>query len=411
MRTIGLGLITGAADVDPSAVGTYASVGAKLGPGLLWTAPLMLPMMFSVVYLSSKLGQVTGKGLFQVIREQYPRWLLGAILLGVMVGNTIEAAADLGGMAAALGMLLPLGQKLIVVGIALVLLAVQIWGSYGLLRNIFRWLALVLLAYAGAAVVSRPDLREVLRGTFVPQMRFDRESLSLLVAVLGATLSAYLVTWQSNEEVEEKIAAGQTSLEERRGATRKELEASRRDILWGVLFSDAILYFIILATASTLHRAGVTRIESAAQAAQALRPIAGRGAELLFVVGLVGVGFLAVPIMTSGAAYDLCQAFGWKNGLGLRPSEGRVFYGCIVAVTAVAAGLNFLGINPMKALVWAGIVQGFSTPPLMLLILLMTSSRKLMGLKVNRRPMVVLGAATILAIFAGSAGLVVSWFA
>jgi Mn2+/Fe2+ NRAMP family transporter len=410
LRTLGLGLITGAADDDPSAIGTFASAGARFGPGFLWTAPALFPMMFAVVYLSSKLGQVTGEGLFGVIRQHYPRWILHAALVGVMIGNTIEAAADIGGMSAALGLLLP-GGKWIVVGITLAILAVQIWGSYRLIRNIFRWLSLVLLTYVGAAVLARPDLREVLRGTLIPQLRWDREFLSLLVAIIGTTLSAYLVTWQSNAEVEEEIAAGRKTLSERRGATDQELAESRRDIMFGMLFANIILYFIMLATSSTLYKAGVHDIETAAQAAAALRPIAGNAAELLFALGVVGVGFLAVPVMTTGAAYDLCQTVGWKSGLGLRPAQAKEFYASIVVFTFIAMGLNFFDFNPMKALVWAGIVQGFSTPPLMLLILLMTGSRKIMGDQVNGRAMTVLGWITVIAIFAASAALIVSWLA
>ena len=205
-RALGLGLITGAADDDPSAIGTYAVAGAKLGPSFLWTAPVTFPMMFAVVYLSAKLGQVTGKGLFAVIRDRYPRWLLYSTLFGVLIGNMFEASADIGGMAAAVGIIAPLSFHWMVAIIAVAILALQIWGSYKLIRNIFRWLSLTLLAYIGAAILAKPELRAVLRGTLIPTIRFDQESLSLLVAVIGTTLSAYLYTWQSNEEVEEKIA-------------------------------------------------------------------------------------------------------------------------------------------------------------------------------------------------------------
>jgi NRAMP (natural resistance-associated macrophage protein)-like metal ion transporter len=409
LRALGLGLITGAADDDCSAIGTYASAGAKFGPAMLWTAPVTLPMMFTVVYLSSKLGQVSGRGLFQVIRDYMPRWVLYATLIGVMLGNTIEAAADLGGMAAAINLFVPLPIPLIVIPVGLAILALQIWGSYTLIRNVFRWLALSLLAYVVAAVLAKPDPVQVLRGTFVPTLRFDREFLSLLVAIVGTTLSAYLYTWQSNEEVEEEIAKGRTTLEERKGATREELRQSRRDILWGMIFSNLIMYFIILATGSTLHPAGKREIDTAAQAAEALRPLAGDAAGILFAVGIITVGFLAVPIMTAGAAYDLVQSLGWRHSLHARFHEARGFYLTIVAVTAVAAGLNFLGINPMKALVYSGIVQGFSTPPLLLLIMLLTNNRAVMGKQVNSRSMNVLGWVTTAAIFAASMGLVATW--
>jgi len=409
-RAVGLGLITGAADDDPSAIGTYAAAGAKLGPSFLWTAPVTLPMMFAVVYLSSKLGQVTGKGLFDVIRDRYPRWILHVSLVGVLIGNTIEAAADLGGMAAALNLLVPIPERLIVLGVGLAILSLQIWGSYTLIRNIFRWLALALLAYVGSALLAHPEWRAVIRGTLIPSFQFNRTFLSLLVAVIGTTLSAYLYTWQSNEEVEEEIAIGRTELWQRRGATRAELKRSRRDILSGMFFSNAVMYFIILATASTLYKAGQTEINSAAEAANALRPLAGAAAGALFAAGVVAVGFLAIPVMTTGAAYDLCQTMGWKHGLHARPREAKRFYVVIAAFTAIAVGMNFIGFNPMKALVWAGIVQGFSTPPLMLLIMLMTGNRDVMGEHVNGRAITVLGWSTVTAIFAATLGLIVTWF-
>ncbi|WP_394824221.1 NRAMP family divalent metal transporter [Pendulispora albinea] len=408
-RSIGLGLITGAADDDPSAIGTYASAGAKLGPSFLWTAPVTFPMMFAVVYLSSKLGQVTGKGLFAVIRDHYPRWILHTALIGVLIGNTIEAGADIGGMAAAVELLVPVPRPIIVVVVSAAILCLQIWGSYQLIRNVFRWLALSLLAYVGAAFLAKPDLGEVVRGTLVPSIRFDREFLSLLVAVIGTTLSAYLYTWQSNEEVEEKIAEGRTRLSERRGTSDERLAQSKWDILLGMFFSNLVMYFIILATGSTLYRAGVTDIDSAAEAARALRPIAGGAAEWLFAAGIIGVGVLAVPVMTTGAAYDLCQVLGWKHGLGMKPHEARRFYGAITFFTLVGMAMNFLGINPLRALVLSGIVQGFSTPPLLLLIMLMTNNRAIMGHRVNGKALNVLGWTTVVAIFSATAGLVYTW--
>ncbi|HEY3456576.1 MAG TPA: divalent metal cation transporter [Bryobacteraceae bacterium] len=410
IRAIGLGLITGAADDDPSAIGTYASAGAKLGPSFLWTAPLTFPMMVAVVYLSAKLGQVTGEGLFAVIRKNYPGWFLYAVLVAVLIGNTIEAGADIGGMAAALHLFVPLPVEIISAITGLLILALQIWGSYTLIRNIFRVLSLALLAYIGSAVLARPELGPVVRGTFIPTIHFDKEFLSMTVAVIGTSLSAYLYTWQSNEEVEEKIAAGRRRLWQRRGATRSELKRSMWDVIFGMFFSNLVMYFIILATAATLFKSGKTNIDSAAEAAQALQPLAGNAAGLLFALGVIGVGFLAVPVMTTGAAYDLCQSVGWKHGLYRKPAEAKKFYGAVAVFTLIAIALNFFGVNPMKALVFAGIVQGFSTPPLMLLIMRMTNNPSIMGKRANGRAINILGWITTVAIFAASAGLVIAWF-
>jgi Mn2+/Fe2+ NRAMP family transporter len=410
-RVIGLGLITGAADDDPSAIGTYATAGAKIGPGFLWTAPVTFPMMVAVVYLSSKLGQVTGKGLFEVIADHYPRWLLNAALIGVIVGNTIEAGASLGGMAAAVGVLAPnVPVPYIVVPITVAVLTLQVWGSYVLIRQIFRWLALVLLAYVGAAFMAKPDWPAVLRGTLIPTIQFNQEFLSLLVAVIGTSLSAYLYTWQSNQEVEEEIAMGRRELRQRRGATDQELRQSRWDITTGMLFSNIIMYFIILSTAATLHPAGQTEIASAAEAANALKPLAGEAAGVLFALGVIAVGFLSVPIMTTGAAYDVCQTLGWKHGLHASRSAAPGFYLLITGFTVIAMGMNFLGFNPIKALVIAGIVQGFSTPPLMLLIMRLTGNRGIMGDAVNGWAISVLGWTTTVAVFAATTALVVTWF-
>ncbi|MFE1600403.1 Nramp family divalent metal transporter [Methylobacterium sp. ID0610] len=385
LRILGTGVITGAADDDPSAIGTYASAGAKFGLAFLWIAPVVLPMMIVVVYVSAKLGQVYGKGLFAIVRDRYPRWILYPVVFGAFLGNVIEAAANLGGIGAALNLLVPVPVPLIVVAAAATILAFQIFGSYALLRSLFRWLALALFAYVAAAVMARPDPVEVLRSTFVPRIRFDAEFLSMIVACIGTSLSAYIYTWQSNQEVEEEISQGRRTLRQRRGATDEELRATRRDVLVGMLFSNLILYFIILSTGATLHPAGKTEIESAAQAAAALEPLAGAGATYLFALGVVGVGFLAVPVMTTGAAYDLVQGVGATGSLHARPREAKLFYGTIVGVTVLAVALNFLGFNPMRALVWSGIVQGVSVPPLLLLMMLMTNDRQVMGERVNGR--------------------------
>lgn len=383
VRSFGLGIITGAADDDCSAVGTYAQAGAAFGYTLLWTAPFLLPMMVTVVYLSSKLGQVTGQGLFSAIRSNYSRAFLYCVLIAVVIGNTIEAGADIGGIAAALHLVLPLPQQALVVAVALLSLTLQIWGSYRTISNLFRGLSLLLLAYVVSSVLARPDLHQIAQAIFHPNIRFDRATLSILVAMIGTALSAYLFTWQSNEEVEEKKAAGKVQLRDRRGTSERHLRRTLLDVFFGMFFSALVMYSIITATAATLFAQGRHNIETAADAAQALAPLAGHAASLLFTLGIVGVGFLAIPVMTTGAAYDVCQTFDCRNGLNLRFRDAKVFYATIAGVMLVAAAMNFLHINPMKALVFAGIVQGFSTPPLMLLIVLMTNRRRIMGDKTN----------------------------
>jgi Mn2+/Fe2+ NRAMP family transporter len=278
-----------------------------------------------------------------------------------------------------------------------------------LIKNIFRWLALALLAYVGAGILARPELGAVLRGTFIPTLRFDAQFLELVVAVIGTSLSAYIYTWQSNEEVEEEIAMGRKTLEQRRGATKQELEQSRRDVFFGMFISNLVMYFVLLSTGTALFAAGKHDIASAADAAQALRPLAGSAASLLFALGIVAVGFLAVPVMTAGAAYDLAQTFGWKHSLHARPHEAKGFYGAMAAITAIAIGTNFVGFNPMRALVIAGIVQGFSAPPLLILIMLITNDRNIMGPRVNGGAMKFLGWLTTLVTVLATGALVFTW--
>jgi Mn2+/Fe2+ NRAMP family transporter len=257
--------------------------------------------------------------------------------------------------------------------------------------------------------LAHPDVHEIVRAIFRPTIRLNRESLAILVAMIGTALSAYLFTWQSNEEVEEKIATGQVKLRDRRGTTKRHLRRTAVDVALGMFFSALVMYSIIIATAATLHASGKHQIETAAEAAQALAPVAGHAAGLMFTLGIVGVGFLAIPVMTTGAAYDVCQSLDRRDGLNLKLSEGKTFYGTIMSVMLVAAAMNFLGINPMKALVIAGIVQGFSTPPLMLLIMLLTNSRRVMGDKTNTPLVNVLGWGTTLTTSAASLALMWSY--
>ncbi|WP_340317591.1 Nramp family divalent metal transporter [Rhizorhabdus argentea] len=410
MKLVGAGVVTGAADDDPSAIGTYASAGARFGLGFLWIAPVLLPMMYVVTYLSAKIGQVYGKGLFACIRDQFPRSVLYPMVTLAFLGNIIEAAADLGGIGAALNLLVPIPVSMIVLVAAAIIFTIQYFGSYTMIRRVFRWLALTLFAYVAAAVMARPDPLEILGATLLPRVALNSEFVSLVVACIGTSLSAYVYTWQSNQEVEEQIAIGRTRLWQRRGATRREMKRTSNDVLIGMIFSNIILYFIIMSTGLTLHPAGQTEIETAAQAAAALEPLAGEGAKYLFAAGVVGVGFLAVPIMTTGAAYDVVQGIGREGSLHDQPDQNRLFYAVIGTVTVLAVAMNFLGFNPMKMLVWSGIVQGFSVPPLLLLMMMLTNSRKVVGARTNSRWTNMLGWATTLATLLCTVTLVATWF-
>lgn len=408
-RTLASGIVTGAANADPSAIATFVSAGAAFGAAVLWVAPVCFPLMVAVIYLCAKLGKVAGRGLFGVLRHESPPWLGRALLLVTLPGYLVGAAADLGGMAEALGFLVPWPRPWIALLLGAAVLTLQILATYETLRAIFRWAALALLAYAVAALLARPNLAEVLRGTLVPTLRLDANFLSLLVAMMGASLSAYIYSWQTNQEVQEGIAAGKHTAEDRQGATRAELRESRADVASGMFFSAFILYFVTLAAASTLHRSGQTEIGSATDAALALRPAAGSAAQWLFALGIVAGGFLAVPVMTTGAANDLCQTFGWRHGLHAKAREARRFYLVISAVTALAVALNFTGVNPFRALVWSGIVQGFSAPVLLALILWLTNRRGVLGDKVNTWRVNLVGGVALLMLLAAAISLLVGW--
>ncbi len=409
IKILGPGLITGASDDDPSGIGTYAVAGASFGFGMLWTALISFPLMASVQFICAKVGMVCGQGLAGVLRRHYPRWLLYPAVIALVVANTINVGADIGAIAAAINLLVPIPISWLIVPIALAILGLVFFGSYRLIANVFKWLTLALFAYIGAAFFARPDLGEVLHGTFVPSFSMDAKFLTTLVAILGTTISPYLFFWQSNQAVEEEIAIGRKRLWQRRGASDAELKYAAVDVNTGMFLSNVVMYFIILATAATLFKAGETDISSAADAAEALRPLAGDAATVLLAVGLIGAGFLAVPILSGSAAYGVAEAFGWRHGLDTRPGRAKEFYGVIAVATLVGMLINFSGINTIDALVWTAVINGFVAPPLMVLIMLISNNRSIMGDRTNSLPINILGWIATAAMFAAATALVFTW--
>ncbi|HAF14191.1 MAG TPA: iron transporter [Blastocatellia bacterium] len=408
-KMLGPGLVTGASDDDPSGISTYAVAGASLGFATLWTALFTFPLMAAVQLICAKVGMVTGMGLAAVLRRHYSRSLLYVAVLGLVIANTINAGADIGAIAAAINLLIPVPIAAMIVPIALIILAVQIWGSYQLIAKTFKWLALALFAYIGSAFFAKPNWAEVLKGTLIPTISFNAQFLSTLVAILGTTISPYLFFWQANQEVEEEISMGRRTLAQRKGATDAEMKYAAWDVNIGMLFSNVVMYFIILATAATLFKAGKTNIQSATDAAQALRPLAGEGAYFLLAVGLIGAGFLTVPILTGSSAYAVAEAFGGKYGFDKKPQRAKLFYGVIAASTLVGMLINFLGINPISALFWTAVINGFLAPPLLVVIMLIANNRKVMGDRVNGRWVNLLGWATTVIMFAAAIGLILTW--
>lgn len=409
LKLLGPGVITGAADDDPSGIGTYSIAGASLGFATLWTAIITFPLMSVTQFICAKIGMVAGMGLAGVLRKYYSRWLLYPAVFALLVANTINAGADIGAIAAAINLLVPIPAVALIVPVALVIVSVQIWGSYKLIARIFKWLTLTLFAYIGAAILANPPWLEVLKATFIPHISFDSKYLVTLVAILGTTISPYLFFWQSSEEVEEEIKIGRHTLEQREGATYAELRAAAWDTNVGMFFCNLVFYFVILASASTLHVSGQTNIQSATEAAQALKPIAGSASTVLFALGLIGAGFLAVPVLTGSSAYAVSETFGWECSLNDKPREAKQFYAVIAASTFIGLIINFVGINVMTALFWTAVINGLVSPPLLVLIMLVSNNKDVMGSNTNGRTITLLGWLTTAVMFAAAVGLLWTW--
>ena len=409
LKILGPGFITGASDDDPSGIGTYAVTGARFGPTFLWAAWVTFPLMTAIQFICAKIGMVSGQGLAGVLKNHYPRWLLYVMVTGLLIANTINAGADIGAIAAALNLLLPIPVIWMIVPVTLTMLALQVFGSYRLISTVFKWLALALLAYIGSSLLARPNLGEVLRGTLLPTFRTDSSFLTTLVAILGTTISPYLFFWQASEEVEEETSRGKRHLRQRRGASSDELKHAAWDVNIGMFFSNLVMYFVILGTAATLFKSGQHDIKSATDAAQALRPLAGDLSAVLLAIGLTGIGVLAVPVLTGSAAYALCETFGWKYGLDTRPSRAKQFYAIIAVATLVAMTINFVGINPIDALFWTAVINGVVAVPLLVLIMLIANNRAIMGSRVNNRWTNVLGWIATIAMGLAALGMFATW--
>jgi Mn2+/Fe2+ NRAMP family transporter len=341
-------------------------------------------------------------------KQRFPSWLLLVVVVALLAANTINIGADLAGMADAAEMLSGINSHLLVVLFALLISWATIRLHYHQIANVLKWLVLVLFAYPITVFVVGADWNKVVRATLVPSMPHSRDEWSTLVAILGTTISPYLFFWQASEEVEEEKSAGQSTLAQRRGATLKELELRNFDVGVGAFFSNMVMFFIILTTAITLNRHGITHIETTRQAAEALRPLAGKFAATLFTVGIVGVGFLAIPTLAGSTAYAFAETLGWRQGLDKDLKQARAFYALILLSTGLGVGLNFVGINPVKALYWTAVINGLLAPFLLVAILIVASDRKLMqGQPSSRLGWTVIAITTVAMFAAGVAMFVV----
>jgi NRAMP (natural resistance-associated macrophage protein)-like metal ion transporter len=404
---LGPGLITGAADDDPSGIATYTIAGAQLGTSLLWTAFISWPLMGCVQFMCAHIGMVTGDGLGGALRKRIPRWALIIVALALLGANTINVGSDLSGMADAAEMLTGLNSHWFVVIFGVGIAYWTIRCSYYQIAMILKWLALCLFAYVITAFVVRPHWSTIVHDTFIPSWPKDHATWQNLVAILGTTISPYLFFWQSSQEVETEKAKGRRMLVQRQGATPREIGDRKLDVGVGTFFSNFVMYFIILTAAVTLHAHGVTKIDTSKQAAEALRPLAGQFAYFLYTAGLIGVGLLAIPTLTGSSAYAFAETFKWKEGLDEPFKGARPFYAVLIFSTLVGIGMDFLNINPVKALFWTAVINGVLAPFLLVGILCVACDRKLMQNQPSSTLSRILVGVTTLAMFAAAIAMFV----
>ena len=405
---LGPGLTTGASDDDPSGIATYSQAGAQYGFSLLWLAAFTFPLMAVVQEMCARIGLVTGRGLAGSIRTHFGKRILYISTLALFAANTFNIGADIGSMASAAQLLVPgLRLGLVIVVLTLVILGLQIFTPYVTYARYLKWLALVLFAYIFSAVIAHPDWHTVLINAIIPHVSFSKTSLLLICAVLGTTITPYLFFWQTSQEVEEEIAVGQTTLKQRQGTSPTQVKKMRIDVWTGMLLSNIVMFFIIAACASLLFTHGITNINTAAQAAEALKPLAGANSSLLFTIGIFGMGLLARPILAGSSAYAISESLGKHQGLNNKLKQASVFYGVIIISMLVGLALNFVGLNPIKALIYAAVLNGIVAPVILVQIVLIASNKHTMKEWVNSHIATIIG--WIAVVLMAASGLAAIW--
>ena len=410
LQILGPGLVTGASDDDPSGIATYSQVGARFGYGMLWTMVLSYPLMAAIQEICARVGRVTGYGIAANLRRHYPRPMLHVAVLLVVVANVFNLGADIGAMGAAAQLLFPAAPWMYILFFGLVSLLLQVFVPYSRYVSYLKWLTLTLFAYVATSFFIQISWADVLRATLLPRFVLSSNYLTALIAVLGTTISPYLFFWQASQEVEEvKNNPEEKALKHAPRQAPTQLGRIRKDTLLGMALSNIVAFFIMLTTAATLHAHGQTEIATAAQAAQALAPLAGRWASTLFACGIIGTGLLAVPVLAGSAAYAIGESFNWPASLEKKPHQAVGFYATIVFATLAGMAQNFLHIDPIHALFWAAVLNGMLAAPLMAVIVHMAASRKVMSKFTIPRYLQVIGAAATAVMFGVSAGVFVTW--
>jgi NRAMP (natural resistance-associated macrophage protein)-like metal ion transporter len=404
---LGPGVITGAADDDPSGIATYSIAGAQFGTAFLWTALLTWPLMAVVQMTCARIGMVTGKGLARVLRDRFPRWLLILVALSLLAANSLNVAADLAGMADAAGMLTGLSSHYYVGLFALLIVTATIALPYRRIATVLKWLALALCAYVITALLLHPDWGKVFHDTLTPSLPRTKDGWSTLVALLGTTISPYLFFWQTAEEVEEEKSLGRVTLARRKGATREEILDRKLDVGFGTFSSILVMFFVMLTTALTLHVHGLTHIQTSAEAASALRPFAGDFATALYTIGIFGVGFLAIPTLAGSSAYAIADTFHWREGLDRKLWQARGFYSIIILSTAAGVVLDLFKVNAIRLLFWSAVINGLLAPFLLVGILIVALDSAVMQGQPSSKPAQALVGLTALLMFAAAVGMLV----
>lgn len=396
IKALGPGLITGASDDDPSGIGTYSSVGASFGLGLIWMAAWLLPIVTAVQEMSARIGVVTNKGLSGVIKKHYSRKVLTAVVLFLIIANVVNIGADLGAMAAAVGMFSDLNPYVVILLLATGLILLEVFVQYHLYVKVLKFLTVSVLAYVATGFIVNPDFVEVLKSSFIPQFQFSKEYVFAIIAVFGTTITPYCFFWQASEEVEENKLIKHVKCSRQRKMCDR-ISHMRTDVFSGMFLATAVFYFIVLTTATVLHGNGITNIQSADQAARALEPLAGEYAAFLFALGIIGTGLLAVPVLAGSGAYAITELFNWKEGLELKFSQAKGFYLIIVLSILFGALFNFFGINPITALYYSAFLNGIIAVPLLFVIMKIGNDKKIMGAETNPRWVSFFGWAAIIA--------------
>lgn len=419
LKKVGPGLVTGASDDDPSGIATYSIAGASLGYTQLWMALFTLPLVSSVQFTCAKIALVCKKGLAAVIKENYPRPVLYFAVTLLFIANTLNVGADLSAIAAAINLFVPIPPIVCIAALGFGIVALQIAGSYHTIAKVFKWLTLALFAYVATAFLANVDTTAMIKNTFIPNMKFNAEGISTVIAILGTTISPYLFFWQASQEVEEakeKVKdkdspnkSGAKNLASSEAETKQDIRFAAFDVNLGMFFSNTVMYFIILTCAATLHANGQTDIKSATDAAKALEPFAGQWAKLLFALGIIGTGLLAVPILTGSAAFALSEAFGWKSELNAPFKKAKQFYIVIILSTLAGVVLNLFKINVMDALFWSAVINGLAAPPILLIIMLIANNKKIMGKQTNGLLLNCLAGLTTVLMFAAAIALFATW--